>query len=165
MAFFTFPKQTLEDATKWVSSYYRQDDIFSPNNSIYDFSLEKGILKIVNSLETPIFMGVFCEKRATEYQVPNIFLRKGHYTTLLRSDGHEVGSLLWFYKEKKVLTQDLLPLVKDEIQTALQFLITQGQASDIQVDGSYNYTTNSIALDIKVTGKNGIDVFNKSFNI
>ena len=119
----------------------------------------------MNSLETPIFMGVFCEKRATEYQVPNIFLRKGHYTTLLRSDGREVGSLLWLYKEKKVLTQDLLPLIKDDIQTSLEFLITQGQASDIQVDGSYNYTTSSITLDIKVTGKNGIDVFNKSFNI
>ena len=80
------------------------------DKNYWDLDIENGDIAKTDSLDTAIYMSVFCEKRANQLSEPT--LRRGHFTNQFNLiTGYEVGSLLWFYTEQAKQTDSNLSLI------------------------------------------------------
>lgn len=155
-------QETFQEVYEWLNTFSRQDDIFSPTNAKYDFEIEKGVLAIRKTLQTPVMMALFCEKQASDVDVENPLYRRGHYTTMLRTDGHEVGSLLWNYTEKRTVNSDEVPNIQDDLMRATAFLVEQGQAKDVDIACGLS-ENRKLTIAVEVTPQGDIEPFSKNF--
>lgn len=155
-------QETFEEVYEWLNTFSRQDDIFSPTNAKYDFEIEKGALSVRKTLQTPIMMALFCEKQASDVDVQNPFYCRGHYTTMLRTDGHEVGSFLWYYTEKNTVNSGQLPNIQDDLMRATAFLVEQGQAKDVDIVCGLS-ENRKLTIAVDVAPQSDIEPFSKNF--
>ena len=154
--------QTFEEIYEWVNSFSRQDRIFSPTNAKFDFKITNGALVISRTLETPVMMSIFCEKKASEFEVANPLFRRGHYTTLLRADKHEVGSLLWLYTEKNTMNSEEVPIIQDDLMLSMAFLVEQEQAKDVDVVCTQS-ENRKLSIAVSITPEGDIQPFSETF--
>lgn len=88
----------------------------------FDFSIQNGDFAKTDSLDTAVYMSVFCEKRTDKISEPT--LRRGNFTNEFSTiTGYQVGSLFWFYVEQAKQTDINLSLIESAIADGLKWLI------------------------------------------
>jgi phage gp46-like protein len=115
----------------------------------FDFDDDSGDFVQDDGLETAILMSLFCNERATEEQVPQPFKRGGYWA--IDITGMQF-SHLWLVNGRK--TQDKLNLGSEYCNTALNWLIEKGYATEVNTEASF--TDEGIQLDIAISKPNGI---------
>ena len=109
--------------------------LFQDGNNNWDISFENGDFTLTQGLDTSIYMSIFCEKRASNNEVPNSILRRGHFSNeFSRVENFEVGSKLWLYIEQARNTEQNTFLIKD-------------------IDISTNFKGSKLQINIEVIGK------------
>lgn len=85
---------------------------------------ENGDLATTDSLETAVYISLFGEKRASESQVGEPILRRGHFTSeFSKVIGYEEGCLFWLFTEQAPLTDRILTQVNDSVRDGLKWMI------------------------------------------
>ena len=116
----------------------------------WDLSIENGDLAKTDSLDTAIYMSVFCEKRAEK--INNQINKRGHFTNLFSLvSGYQVGSLLWLYTEQAKNTDANLSLIQSSIKDGLKWLIEDKIVSKINV--SANKADTGVNIEISLINK------------
>jgi len=116
----------------------------------WDLDIENGDFAKTNSLDTALYMSVFCEKRANQVSEPT--LRRGHFTNQFnRVSGYEVGSLFWLYTSQAKNTTANLTLLENAVSEGLRWLIDDGIVSKINVKATKSNT--QINLEIELINK------------
>jgi phage gp46-like protein len=130
------------------------------DKNYWDLDIENGDIAKTDSLDTAIFMSVFCEKRANQLSEPT--LRRGHFTNQFNLiTGYEIGSLLWFYTEQAKQTDSNLSLIKNAVNNGLRWLIDDGIISKTKVEATKNNT--QVNLEIELINK--LQVNSKYYNL
>jgi len=116
-------------------------------NGFWDLDIENGDLAKTDSLDTAIYMSVFCEKRAEKISDP--MNRRGHFTNQFAPvSGYQVGSLLWLYTEQAKNTDSNLSLIQSSVRDGLKWLIDDKIISKINV--STTKKESSVNIDIEL---------------
>jgi phage gp46-like protein len=116
-------------------------------NGFWDLDIENGDLAKTDSLDTAIYMSVFCEKRAEKISDP--MNRRGHFTNqFVPVSGYQVGSLLWLYTEQAKNTDSNLSLIQSSVRDGLKWLIDDKIISKINV--STTKKESSVNIDIEL---------------
>lgn len=88
----------------------------------FDFSIENGDYAKTDSIDTGVYMSVFCEKRTNKISEPS--LRRGHFTNEFNAiAGYEIGSILWFYIDQAKQVNTNLHLIESAVNDGLRWLI------------------------------------------
>jgi len=126
--------------------------LFQDGNNNWDISFENGDFSLTQGLDTSIYMSIFCEKRASNNEVSNSILRRGHFTNeFSRVENFEVGSKLWLYIEQARNTEQNTFLIEDSLKDGLRWLIDQNIVKDINI--STNFKGSKLQINIEVIGK------------
>lgn len=94
---------------------------------------EDGDFSMTDTFETALFMSVFSERRAKEYEVVLPQYRRGWIGNLIYADGFEDGCGVWIFEQRR-RTQSTINGVRDEIEKGLIWLIDDDYANQINVD-------------------------------
>jgi phage gp46-like protein len=114
----------------------------------WDIDFENGDFALTNSIDTALYMSIFCEKQATASQVSDPLLRRGHFTNLFYEK--ELGSFLWFYTYQHSLTDITMQNARKTINESLQWLINDKFVSSVEVNVSKQ--NNTLNAEIALTG-------------
>ncbi len=112
--------------------------IFLDEGLRFNLKLEKDDLKGDAGLETAITISLFSDRRIRPDELnPGETNRRGWFgDTLAEIEGDEIGSRLWLLARAK-RTLETLRLAEDYSREALQWLIADGVARDIQVEAEF----------------------------
>lgn len=121
--------------------------LYQDNSLIFTPKIVNGDFEITTSLETAVYMSIYCKKRATEGLVDNPFYREGDFVNEFYGN-YEVGSLFWYYSQQKN-TQQNAQLMQNTILEGLQWLIDDKLASDINVNTEI--FGNRLTINIQLT--------------
>lgn len=126
----------------------------------WDLDIENGDIAKTDSLDTALYMSVFCEKRSNKVSEPT--LRRGHFTNAFNSvAGYEVGSLLWLYTTQAKQTQSNLTMIETSVKDGLKWMIDDSIISKINVKATKQNTKVSIEVDLI----NKLQVNSKYYNL
>lgn len=116
----------------------------------WDLDIENGDFAKTDSLDTALYMSVFCEKRANKISEPT--LRRGHFSNQFNLvSGYEVGSLFWLYTEQAKNTDSILTLIESAVTDGLRWLIDDGIISKTNVRATKSNT--QVNIDIELINK------------
>lgn len=132
----------------------------SQKKGYWDIDIENGDIAKTNSLDTAVYMSVFCERRANQVSEPT--LRRGHFTNEFNLiAGYEIGSLLWLYTEQTKQTDSNLSLIESSVSDGLRWLIDDTIITKTKVKATkYNEQIN---LEIDLINK--LQVNSKYYNL
>lgn len=136
-------------------------------NSIWDIDFENGDFALTEGLDTALYLSVLGEARASESQVANPVLRRGHFTNIFSDvQDYEIGSLLWFFSQQPN-TESNKTLTEDSIRKSLQWMLDDSIVSNAEVLVSRN--SNGYKVDVSLTNQeqdqsNYYDLFIKTFS-
>lgn len=103
----------------------------------WDIDFSNGDIASTNSLDTAIYMSIFCEKRASQSQVSEPSLRRGHFTNMFNKvSDYEVGSLFWLYTNQAKINQITLSLIENSALDGLKWLIEDKIFDKIEVNAT-----------------------------
>lgn len=126
----------------------------------FDFSIENGDFAKTDSLDTAVYMSVFCEKRTDKISEPT--LRRGHFTNEFSTiTGYQVGSLFWFYVEQAKQTDINLSLIESAIADGLKWLIDDTIISKTTVKATRK--NDQLAIDVNLI--NQLQSSSKYYNL
>lgn len=118
----------------------------------YDFQIdENGDILTTDSFDTALFMSLFCERRATESEVPVAHLRRGWIGNESNQDGFENGSKLWLYEQSRI-TRTLIQEIVSATLNGLQWFIDDNLATS--VDASASLQNNNIVIEVIISRPN-----------
>lgn len=126
-----------------------QDIKLIHNGRFWTLDSENGDLAKTDSLDTAVYMSVFCEKRADEKKVTNPLLRRGHFTNNFYN--YEIGSFLWFYAYQTNITMEKLELIKKAVLEGLKWFLDEKIMTKTIVNAKKR--DNGIDLNIELVGK------------
>lgn len=116
----------------------------------WDIDTENGDFVKTDSLDTALYMSVFCEKRANQVSEPS--LRRGHFTNQFsRVTGYEIGSLFWLYTSQAKNTTANLTLLENTVNDGLRWLVDDAIISKVNVSATKSST--QINLEIGLINK------------
>jgi phage gp46-like protein len=138
-------------------------DILLNNNAQYwDISFTDGDFTLTYGFETALLMSLFCEKRASKSEVPNLALRRGWWgNTVGDWDNYEIGSKLWLLDQARSNPASL-NLAKTYSADGLSWLLTDSYCTKIDIDTSY--TINNMNIDITLYRSND-QTINNSYKL
>lgn len=117
------------------------------SNGDWDIDFANGDFELTNGLDTALYLSVFAEKRASESQVSEPFLRRGHFTNQFSDiEGYEVGSLFWLYTNQARNTESNLRLLESAVSDGLKWMTEDKIISKANVAASKSGT--GVTLDI-----------------
>jgi len=126
----------------------------------WDLDIENGDIATTDSLDTALYMSVFCEKRSNKVSEPT--LRSGHFTNAFnRVAGYEIGSLLWLYVTQAKQTQSNLTFIETSVKDGLKWMIDDGIISKINVKATKQNTKVNVEVDLI----NKLQVNSKYYNL
>lgn len=126
----------------------------------WDLDVENGDFAKTDSLDTALYMSVFCEKRANQVSEPT--LRRGHFTNQFsRVSGYEVGSLFWLYTEQVKNTDSNLTLIESAVTDGLRWLIDDGIISKTNVKA----TKSNAQINLEIGLINKLQSNSKYYNL
>lgn len=118
----------------------------------WDIDFSNGDFELTDSLDTAVYMSIFCEKRASESQVAEPSLRRGHFTNDFNEiSEYEVGSLFWLYTQQAKNTSENLTLLENSIIEGLDWLIEDDIISEVNV--SAQRVSSKVTLEIELVNK------------
>jgi phage gp46-like protein len=132
----------------------------------WDIDFSNGDFVTTEGLDTALYLSVLAEKRATEDQVPNPILRRGHFSNIFSNvEGYQIGSLLWLYSQNPI-TNNLLSLVKSDLENSLSWMIEDNIIKDATID--VNKISNGLNINISISNRtqeesNYYELFIKTF--
>lgn len=98
---------------------------------VYDLTLDDdGDIKTDDSLDTNLLMSLYCDKRASENEVPHPERRRG-WIGNESTEGFEIGSKLWLFKQER-LTRTTINTMNSIVRESLQWLIDDGLAKSVE---------------------------------
>ena len=108
-------------------------------DNCFDIRLEDGDFIADDGLETVIITALFTDKRVRNDQLPDFATdKRGWWGDMVSEvDQDRIGSRLWTLARSKI-SNETLRLYEDYSREALQFLIEDGIANQIEVSASYN---------------------------
>lgn len=116
----------------------------------WDIDIENGDFAKTDSLDTALYMSVFCERRSNQVSEPT--LRRGHFTNQFsRRSGYEVGSLFWLYTSQAKNTTKNLTLLENAVTEGLRWLIDDAIISKTNIKATK--TNTQINLEIELINK------------
>lgn len=111
-------------------------------------SLENGDFKTIDSFDTSISIALFGDARADSSEVPAVERRRGWWGNNFGEDPEfQLGSKLWLLNQNR-RTQETLNKAITIAQSALQWLVDDGHAKNVEVSGAF--TENGIGLTITI---------------
>lgn len=124
------------------------DIALDKSKGYYDMSFTGGDFTLTDGFDTALLMSLFCERRASESEIPAPELRRGWWGNLL-SDfiRFEIGSKLWLLAQARA-TENTLNDAINYTQQCLEWFIEDGHLDDIEVTGSLD--NDAIKLNIKL---------------
>lgn len=130
------------------------DASLTQSKSGYDFTISNGDIASIDNFKTAIEVSLFSDARADSSQVYLPEYRRGWLgDTASPIDNQNYGSLLWLIEQER-LTQSTLNKAVSYAREALQWLIDQGQASNVEVSGEIQ-APEGIVLYIVITSVSG----------
>lgn len=103
------------------------------DDDFYDIDWDDdGDFLMTETFETTLFMSVFCERRAKNYEVVLPQYRRGWIGNLLYDDGTEDGSGVWLYEQRR-LNQTTVNGVRDEVEKGILWFIEAGYSDQVDV--------------------------------
>jgi phage gp46-like protein len=94
------------------------------------------LIEAADTLETwlrsAVIMSLFTDARATADEEPEITQRRGYWGDIDLEGDDSLGSKLWLHRRSK-LTGNVANTVRDEAQTALDWLVEDGHVSALAV--------------------------------
>ena len=109
----------------------KQDVKLIDHDIYYDFDLDDaGDIESEDSFDSTLIVSLFTDARADENEVPVPEDRRGWIGNLGYS--FQIGSKLWLYSQSRV-TPALVSAVRSEVQSALDFYVTDGLVKSIDV--------------------------------
>ncbi len=132
----------------------------SQNKGYWDIDIENGDIAKTNSLDTAVYMSVFCEKRSDKVNEPT--LRRGHFTNQFNNvAGYQIGSLLWIYTSQAKQTDSNITLIESSVKDGLKWLIDDNIISKTNVKATKLDTKVNIEVDLI----NKLQVNSKYYNL
>jgi phage gp46-like protein len=127
-------------------------DILLNNDAGYhDISFTNGDFTLTNGMETALLMSIYCEKRASESEIPAPEMRRGWWgNTVLGFGNYEIGSKIWLLEQARK-DNITLGLSRTYSADSLQWLIEDNLAKDVTVDSSFIAGGISIDVDIAIS--------------
>jgi phage gp46-like protein len=123
-------------------------------SGVWDLSISNGDLEGVEGFDTAIFSSLLTDARAPESIVLKPENRRGWMGNLASTvDGRDFGGLLWLVNQRR-LTQETLNEAVDYARQALDWLVEDGLASNIEVTGTI-VPRSGITLEIVITSPEG----------
>lgn len=116
----------------------RDIKLFQDKDGNWDIDFENGDFALTEGLDTALYLSVLGEARASESQVANPVLRRGHFSNIFsKVQGYEIGSLLWFYSQQPN-TESNKTLAEDSVRESLQWMLDDSILSNTNVSLSRN---------------------------
>lgn len=119
-------------------------------NNCFDIDLLNGDIKSDDGLETAVIISIFTDRRVTDDDLPDLEESKMGWWGDMFSDiaNDQIGSRLWLLKREKTTTETLRRS-EDYIREALNWMLEDGVATNIEVNSAYNEFKHLIAtIDI-----------------
>ena len=117
-------------------------------------SLENGDFKTIDSFDTSITVALFGDERADSSEVPAVERRRGWWGNNFGDDPEfQLGSKLWLLNQSR-RTQETLNKAVTIAQNALQWLVVEEHAKNIDVTGAF--TDNGIRLTIIIVRSSAV---------
>ncbi len=130
-----------------------------------DIAIKNGKPAIDNGLQTAVYISLFTDARAeNDDEIPDGSTnRRGWWGDALEDE--PLGSRLWLLSRSKI-TNDVLGLYETYSKQALDWLISEGAASEINVSATRDLVDrDKIILQIGITKPNGLtETFNFALN-
>lgn len=137
-------------------------------NGTWDIDFLNGDFELTDSLDTAVYMSVFCEKRASSSEVKEPRLRRGHFTNEFSNvQGYEIGSKLWLFTQQAKNTEKNLASIEETITNGLKWMIEDNIISKSDVKATKENTR--VRIEITLTSKtkeasNYYNMFVNTFN-
>lgn len=129
----------------------RDIKLIQDSDGIFDIDFVNGDFKLTDGLDTAILMGIFCKKR--DNLIKNFQLNGGHFTTIFNQNNYEIGSFLYKYLSQPNSLQNA-ELIKNAINSGLQFLIDENYCKKIEVEAQRNQSL--LTIEVTLFGNNNI---------
>lgn len=124
-------------------------------NGAFEILIENGDFANEDGFDTNIWVSLFSDARADISQVLIPEYRRGWLGNIVTDiPERQLGSFLWLVEQRR-LNQDSLNEAIDYIRKALQWIVDDGIALKIEVDGEI-VPRNGIAASILITSKDGV---------
>ena len=110
-----------------------------PKTTNWDINFSNGDFELTDGLDTALFLSVLAERRASNAEVENPILRRGHFSNIFSDvEDYQVGSLLWFYLQNKN-TEDNLLLMNSSINLGLEWMVEDDiiSRSEVSIERSF----------------------------
>lgn len=121
-------------------------------NNCFDLNLKNGDLERDEGLETAVAISLFSDRRVTDEEKPDLAnSKKGFWGDMFSEiDQDKIGSRLWVLDRAK-RTDETLRRAEDFAREALNWLIEDGVADNIEVIASFDETaSNSWLLNVTI---------------
>lgn len=119
------------------------------SDGYWDIDFENGDFKWTEGLDTAMYMSVLGEKRASQSQVKEPILRRGHFTNIFNEiENYQVGSLLWLYIDQSVNSASNATLAKSAIDDGLSWMIDDSILLDVETQIVRNGTLMTINIEL-----------------
>lgn len=134
-----------------------------PETGFYDLVLgANGDLETVESFDTSLVVSLFSDQRADASEVSLPQFRRGWWGDTVQTDLNlKIGSKLWLLEQAR-MTNVILNKCANYARLSLDWLVTNQYS--IKVDTRATFIANGIALNIKITNKNG-QTQNKAYKL
>lgn len=141
------------------------DAVLTDSGQGFDFNIDdNGDIETEDFFDTALLMSFFCERRASQSEVPESHQRRG-WIGNEQGDGFEIGSKIWLYEQARI-TRTLLSDIEKAAFNAVNWLIDENYVVDIKtvaalVDGSVTLTIEIQRPNSKVE-KRFFELWNKT---
>jgi len=133
--------------------------LFFTDDCLINIKLENGDLAGDGGLETSVLISLFTDIRVVEDDLPaGDTFKRGYWGDLFTED--KIGSKLWIYERSKVTLETLTNMEK-AAEASLNWLITDGVAKAIDVEGEF--LNGGIQLNVSITKQDEIKNLFKIF--
>ena len=107
---------------------------YDPETKVRDITIKNGDLESVDDMSTSIELSLLTDQRADSTEAPNPLQRRGWIGDLTpRTQGFQVGSKLWVYKDKRK-TPEIISAIRDAAYKSLEWMLVGKKVERLAVD-------------------------------
>lgn len=135
---------------------------FDPQTLLMDIAVEDGVLATGDELKTAIFLSLLCDRRADDDDTlpaitPERFPDRRGWWADTYTGGDSFGSKWWLRWRSKATEETRLAFI-DDARQALQWLIEDGVAADLEIEAEWQSreTAGVLAMRIVVVRPGGV---------
>lgn len=122
---------------------------------VYDIAFSGGGIVATGGLESAVFNSLFSDRRAYADEVADPLKRRGWIgDTVAHIAGDRFGSGLWLYEQSR-LTIDVEAGVRLAAVQALQWLVDEQIASNVEADTALDRAERRLTLNVTITAAGG----------